>query len=364
MLAVGAARQLRTMPYRTAAARTPLTCPTPAAIPPAALTTFVITAAARSSMALLHGFAAHVLLVAVSEAAQSPFSIMTDAAIAASTDQAGYGRKRVLASLGWGGERGGDLWNQACVPAPPRVNARLRVWGRGGAGGLRRMRTRWGHGAMVAAPPRPMRSPGAAVRLDCGAVWRAALHRSLLCPRRLCASAHRAAAAARCGRWGRRCGQPGTAGGSKLLPATAAPAPPSPAELGRKRSLGQEVAAPPSSAARKKGAGELACTSANALLLPQDAMHSDHATVELDSRQHNGHAAELAIELLGASRPPAAAMAADADAMLVERLVSKLSQASQATAGAVAAQQVGAHSHWEEKWRGPGSGCFVCPATR
>ena len=28
---------------------------------------------------------------------------MTDAAIAASTTEAGYGRKRVLASLGWGG---------------------------------------------------------------------------------------------------------------------------------------------------------------------------------------------------------------------------------------------------------------------
>lgn len=35
---------------------------------------------------------------------QSPFSIITDAAIAASTDAAGYGRKRVLASLGYGGE--------------------------------------------------------------------------------------------------------------------------------------------------------------------------------------------------------------------------------------------------------------------
>lgn len=42
-------------------------------------------------------------------APQSPFSIITDAAIAASTDEAGYGRKRVLASLGWGGEQ--MRWN-------------------------------------------------------------------------------------------------------------------------------------------------------------------------------------------------------------------------------------------------------------
>lgn len=67
-------------------------------------------------MALLHGFVAHLLLIVVSEACQSPFSIITDAAIASSTDAAGYGRARVLASLGWGGghagakEGGGGGW--------------------------------------------------------------------------------------------------------------------------------------------------------------------------------------------------------------------------------------------------------------
>lgn len=52
---------------------------------------------------------------------QSPFSIITDAAIVASTDQTGYGRKRVLASLGYGGEQAACsllrlLWAQACWP--------------------------------------------------------------------------------------------------------------------------------------------------------------------------------------------------------------------------------------------------------
>lgn len=46
--------------------------------------------------------AIHALPSPNQQACQSPFSIMTDAAIAASTDEAGYGRKRVLASLGWG----------------------------------------------------------------------------------------------------------------------------------------------------------------------------------------------------------------------------------------------------------------------
>ena len=65
--------------------------------------TYLITLASRGGMALLHGFAAHLLLILASEACQSPFSIITDAAIAAATNEAGYTRKRVLASLGWGG---------------------------------------------------------------------------------------------------------------------------------------------------------------------------------------------------------------------------------------------------------------------
>eukprot|EP00887_Chlorella_sp_A99_P007159 scaffold2.g7159.t1 len=66
------------------------------------LVTYIVAMATRSSMALVSAFVGHVVLVAVSEACQSPFSIITDAAIASTTTEAGYGKRRVWASVGWG----------------------------------------------------------------------------------------------------------------------------------------------------------------------------------------------------------------------------------------------------------------------
>lgn len=102
------------------------------------------------------------------------------------------------------------------------------------------------------------------------------------------------------------------------------------AELGRRRtqSLEHEAAeaAPKSatSASKRTLSAKLARGSAAALLLPPE----ERASNQLDGRQHNGHAAELAIELLAASRPSADAAAAEAVGnVMVERINSKLSRA-------------------------------------
>lgn len=47
--------------------------------------TYTLTLLARGSMALFTPFIAHLVLIAVSEACQSPFSILTDATVAATT---------------------------------------------------------------------------------------------------------------------------------------------------------------------------------------------------------------------------------------------------------------------------------------
>ncbi|PRW21131.1 V-type proton ATPase subunit D-like isoform A [Chlorella sorokiniana] len=202
------------------------------------LATYIITMAARSSMALATGFVAHVILIAVSEACQSPFSIITDASIAASTDQAGYGRKRVLASVGWG----------AMAP--------LSGWIVGKWGVPRSIAVYFGFVAAALVP-------------------------------------------------------------TVLLPLR---------ELGRRRSQTSEHEAEPAptSANKRSLSAKLARSSAAALLLPP----AERGSEQLDGRQHNGHAAELAIELLAASRPSADAAAAEAVGnIMVERINSKLSRA-------------------------------------
>lgn len=92
------------------------------------------------------------------------------------------------------------------------------------------------------------------------------------------------------------------------------------AELGRRRtqSLEHEAAeAAPKSA-----------TSASKRTLSAKLPPEERASNQLDGRQHNGHAAELAIELLAASRPSADAAAAEAVGnVMVERINSKLSRA-------------------------------------
>lgn len=98
------------------------------------------------------------------------------------------------------------------------------------------------------------------------------------------------------------------------------------AELGRRRSQTTEHEAEPApmSASKHGLSSKLARSSAGALLLPAEEQDSD----ELDGRQHNGHAAELAIELLGVSRASADAAAAEAVGnVMVERINSKLSRA-------------------------------------
>lgn len=96
--------------------------------------------------------------------------------------------------------------------------------------------------------------------------------------------------------------------------------------MGRRRSQTTEHEANPApkSASKHSLSSKLARSSAGALLLAPEERGSD----ELDGRQHNGHAAELAIELLGVSRASADAAAAEAVGhVMVERINSKLSRA-------------------------------------
>ena len=118
--------------------------------------TYLVTLAARGGMALLHGFAAHLLLVLASEACQCVFMIMADASIAAFTDAAGYNRKRVLASLGWGGEWAGCGGGVAL----PRL----------GVDGLAGWGSRQGDGCAPGACPLPPR-PTAAPRVVRSQAW-------------------------------------------------------------------------------------------------------------------------------------------------------------------------------------------------
>ncbi|KAL4420584.1 hypothetical protein ABPG75_010240 [Micractinium tetrahymenae] len=198
------------------------------------IVTYLVTMAARSSMVLATGFVAHLLLILISEACQSPFSIMTDAAIAATSDEAGYGRKRVLASLGWGSLAPLSGWIAGKYGVPHSIAIYLAL-------------------VSVAFVP------------------------------------------------------------TALLPLR---------ELGRKRGLSSQQEAAPGGLARSSG-------NCSALLLPGGG--SSDSSGNLDSRQHNGHAAELAIELLGA--PPekkADAGPAGGDSLgdaLAERIGSKLAQA-------------------------------------
>lgn len=134
--------------------------------------------------------------------------------------------------------------------------------------------------------------------------------------------------------WLRPYGLPTVAAGTSPLAADIVPSPsPCPcAELGARKP------ATPASG-RKKAGGQLARGSGGAALLGPEARPSEG---QLDGRQHNGHAAELAIELLGAAKP-AAAEAEAAGQLLVERIASKLSAAG---AAAAAAQVGGSVGQW------------------
>lgn len=98
---------------------------------------------------------------------------------------------------------------------------------------------------------------------------------------------------------------------------------------------------PARSGGSKTAGGDLAQGSADMQLLPPSKGSSE----TLDERQHAGHAAELAIELLAAAWPPqdAAATAAEAAGdLLVQRIQHKLSLSRGGSlASAAAAAEVG-----------------------
>lgn len=97
---------------------------------------------------------------------------------------------------------------------------------------------------------------------------------------------------------------------------------------------------PAGSIGSKAAGGGLARGSGAELLLPagQQSSHELGLDGGLDGRQHAGQAAELAIELLAAAKPPPldpdAAAAQAVGGLLVQRLQSKLSQAGSVAASA------------------------------
>ena len=97
---------------------------------------------------------------------------------------------------------------------------------------------------------------------------------------------------------------------------------------------------PARSVGSKASGGGLARGSGAELLLPagQQSSHELGLDGGLDGRQHAGQAAELAIELLAAAKPPPldadAAAAQAVGGLLVQRLQSKLSQAGSVAASA------------------------------
>ena len=58
---------------------------------PVVMVTFIVTFLCRGGMGIFKGFLAHVLLIFFSEACQAPFSIMVDAAAAATSKSVSLG---------------------------------------------------------------------------------------------------------------------------------------------------------------------------------------------------------------------------------------------------------------------------------
>ncbi|GAB4815579.1 hypothetical protein N2152v2_002625 [Parachlorella kessleri] len=68
------------------------------------LATYLICLSGRGLIAVVTGYGIQVFLALLTEAVAAPMGAITDAAVmAAATDEGGYGRQRMWASIGWGG---------------------------------------------------------------------------------------------------------------------------------------------------------------------------------------------------------------------------------------------------------------------